>query len=99
MAKCSICKKSGHNKRTCKEKINKEITSNQKIPFKSGQKYEEKIYNILLDLLYENNEFKINKLETSKSNSDIMLIINDKKIGIEIKNLGAFEGGCKKLYL
>jgi hypothetical protein len=64
--------------------------------FASGKKYQTNICGILNNL--EINGIKCNAIEVegAKAGADISLI-SHANIGIETKNKGAFEGGCKKM--
>ena len=64
--------------------------------FASGKKYQTKICEIINNLKI--NDIPINAIEVegAKAGADISLI-SHLKIGIETKNKGAFEGGCKKM--
>lgn len=65
----------------------------------SGIEYEKRIYDIVKNLKY--NDQYINVGETAGARNDcidIPIQIGNIKSGIEAKNLGAFEGGSKKLY-
>lgn len=98
---CSICKQSGHNRRTCVSIDTKNTIQNSKIRTKSlhsGVSYENKILNILCRLLYAGSPIcNIGKTGGSTTNPDLQLIINNNKINIEIKNNGGFEGGGKSM--
>lgn len=65
----------------------------------SGMEYEKRISNIIKNLKY--NDTRIHVGETAGARNDcidIPIQIGNIKSGIEAKNLGAFEGGSKKLY-
>ena len=64
--------------------------------FQSGKKYQHNIFEKLCNIEINGNKYKIEEVEGAKSGSDIVLSIGDLKIGFEIKNKGAFEGGTKK---
>lgn len=66
--------------------------------FKSGNAYEQKIHNILSNILINNQRYSIQPIAGSKSGSDIKITGSKGCIGFEVKTKGAFEGGCKKLY-
>jgi hypothetical protein len=139
--KCSICKETGHNKRSCtfksisnllpteetksdsteETKLNvteetkevvteeikskdieetKEVDNNQQVKksrgsncFKSGKLYQTTIYDKM-----KNAGLQVCEVEGAKSGPDIILYINDNKIGFEVKNKKAFEGGSQKMF-
>jgi hypothetical protein len=64
--------------------------------FASGKKYQTKICEIINNL--QINDMPVNAIEVegAKAGADISLISHS-NIGIETKNKGAFEGGCKKM--
>ena len=64
--------------------------------FASGKKYQTKICEIINNL--QINDIPVNAIEVegAKAGADISLISHS-NIGIETKNKGAFEGGCKKM--
>jgi hypothetical protein len=64
----------------------------------NGIKYEMQISNKLKHLLYKNQPILVGETAGSKCVCDIPIQVGNIKTGIEAKNLGAFEGGCKKLY-
>ena len=64
----------------------------------NGMAYEAQISNTLKRLQYMNQPILVGQTAGSKGVCDIPIKIGNIKTGIEAKNLGAFEGGCKKLY-
>jgi hypothetical protein len=64
----------------------------------NGMAYETQISNTLKRLQYRNQPIMVGQTAGSKGVCDIPIQVGNIKTGIEAKNLGAFEGGCKKLY-
>ena len=64
----------------------------------NGMAYEAQISAVLKRLTYKNQPIHVGETAGSKGVCDIPILIGNIKTGIEAKNLGAFEGGCKKLY-
>ncbi len=64
----------------------------------NGMAYEAQISNTLKRLQFQNQPIIVGQTAGSKGVCDIPIQIGNIKTGIEAKNLGAFEGGCKKLY-
>jgi hypothetical protein len=64
----------------------------------NGMAYEAQISACLKRLNYKNQPIIVGETAGSKGVCDIPIQIGNIKTGIEAKNLGAFEGGCKKLY-
>jgi hypothetical protein len=64
----------------------------------NGMAYEAQISNTLKRLQYKNQPILVGETAGSKGVCDIPIQVGNIKTGIEAKNLGAFEGGCKKLY-
>lgn len=64
----------------------------------NGMAYEAQISNTLKRLYYKNQPIRVGQTAGSKGVCDIPIQVGNIKTGIEAKNLGAFEGGCKKLY-
>ncbi len=75
------------------------MTSRGANSFKSGNAYEKQIHSILQRAII--HDIPIDVLSTSAgaaAGSDIQIRAEDGTlIGVEVKNKGAFEGGCKKL--
>jgi hypothetical protein len=110
---CSICKQTGHNTRTCKQKVS--LVSAPKIEaetdvkvehkktrgknsFKNGQTYQHSIARKLEKICINEKKITVNEVNGAKSGPDINLYIeNGLIIGIEVKNKGAFEGGSVKM--
>jgi hypothetical protein len=64
----------------------------------NGMAYETQISNTLKRLQYQTKPILVGQTAGSKGVCDIPIQVGNIKTGIEAKNLGAFEGGCKKLY-
>lgn len=101
---CSLCRESGHNRRTCRMKnaIQRYFTTECKNYankcFYSGISYENKVLSTLCGLSYDGSPIhKTDKTGGATSNPDIQLIIGNVKVNIEVKNKGAFEGGGKTM--
>lgn len=100
---CSICRKSGHNRRTCIIHTNTTLLYHSKDAhakrngakcLHSGISYEQKILTKLCRLSYSDIPIQsIDKNGGSTKNPDLQLNIHNKKINIEVKNKGGFEGG------
>lgn len=106
MCICSICKEAGHNKRSCGKPRDLPTTSATKhsICFKKGNEYEKSINERLKGLRYKENTIVCGETAGASHNRDIVLRFTNSEgvdlgieVGIEAKNLGAFEGGCIKL--
>jgi hypothetical protein len=105
MKTCSICKQSGHNKRSCGKPHDPENTKTRESKcFKNGNEYEKSINEKLKTLRYKENSIVCGETAGASHNRDIVLrFLNPEgvdvgiEVGIEAKNLGAFEGGCVKL--
>jgi hypothetical protein len=76
-----------------------DVVKKSSTSFKSGKLYQDRIFNILTTIQINSKQGIVSQVDGAKSGPDIVYDIDGKKIGFEIKNKGAFEGGsCKMIY-
>jgi hypothetical protein len=70
--------------------------------FKSGNEYEQKCHSILQSITYRGEKLTVKPAAGATHDCDVICLVpvsgNIIPVGFEVKNLGAFEGGAKKLY-
>lgn len=79
---------------TEKQKTNK---SRGKNCLKNGLIYQDKIYNKLKNKLINGVPIELVQVEKSNSGPDLVIKYGNEKIGVEVKNKKAFEGGSRKM--
>lgn len=98
---CTNCREEGHNKRTCKkdlESVKHNVKKSRgKNCLKNGLIYQGSIYNKLKNKSINDNPVEIEQVEKSDAGPDIVIKYENLKIGVEVKNRRAFEGGSRKM--
>lgn len=99
---CGICKRSGHNRRTCTNNtipLKKYPKGHGKTSLHNGMSYERQIMTKLCGLSYDGSPIRTitDRTGGSTPNPDIQLYMGNIQIRIEIKNKNGFEGGGKAM--
>jgi hypothetical protein len=69
----------------------------KKIPFKEGKAYQHNIAQKMSKMRFDNKCYSVEEVEGAKSGADICIVREHDRIGVEIKDNGAFEGGSIKM--